>query len=43
MAEVELSYRMAPLVADYLRGAAGLALTSVPLIAFDPAWPVIWA
>lgn len=39
--EVELSYRMAPLVGDYLRGAAGLALTTVPLIAFDPAWPVM--
>jgi hypothetical protein len=37
---VDLAYRTAPLVADYLRGCAGLALAGIPLVATDPAWPV---
>lgn len=40
MNEVELAYRTAPLVADYLRAAAGVGLTVVPLVVMDPAWPV---
>jgi hypothetical protein len=37
---VDLAYRTAPLVADYLRACAGLALAGVPLVAADPGWPV---
>ena len=39
--EVELAYRTAPLVADYLRAGAGIALTVTPLVLMEPAWPVI--
>jgi hypothetical protein len=37
---LDLAYRTAPLVADYARAGAGLALAGVPLVAADPAWPV---
>src|SRR5688500_5568875 len=37
---IELAYRYAPLLADYCRAGAGLALAGIPLVALDPAWPV---
>lgn len=39
-ARVELSYRSLPLLADYLRGWAGLGLAALPLITMTPTWPV---
>ena len=38
--EVELAYRRLPLLADYFRGWAGLALAALPLITMTPTWPV---
>jgi hypothetical protein len=38
---VELAYRTVPLLADYLRGWAGLALAALPLVTMEPAWPVV--
>ena len=38
--EVELAYRRLPLLADYFRGWAGLALAALPLITMAPSWPV---
>jgi hypothetical protein len=38
---VELAYRTVPLLADYLRGWAGLALAAFPLVTMEPAWPVV--
>lgn len=40
MSEVELAYRTAPLVADYLRAAAGIGLSGIPLATMQPVWPV---
>jgi hypothetical protein len=37
---IELAYRYGPLLADYGRAGAGLALAGIPLVALDPAWPV---
>jgi hypothetical protein len=38
--EVVLAYRRAPLMADYFRAGAGLALSAVPLATMAPIWPV---
>jgi len=38
--EVVLAYRKVPLLADYFRAAAGLALATLPLVAMEPAWPI---
>lgn len=39
-AAVVLTYRTASLIGDYLRGAAGLGLTLVPLLTLAPTWPI---
>jgi hypothetical protein len=39
-ADVVLAYRKGPLLADYLRAAAGLALAGVPLVTMEPSWPI---
>lgn len=39
--EVQLAYRRLPLLADYLRGWAGLGLAALPLITMAPSWPVV--
>lgn len=41
LGEVELAYRTAPLIADYLRAGAGIGLTVIPLVVMEPAWPVV--
>jgi hypothetical protein len=38
--EITLGYRTLPLLADYLRGWAGLALAALPLMTMRPSWPV---
>jgi hypothetical protein len=38
--QIELAYRRLPLLADYFRGWAGLALAALPLITMTPTWPV---
>ena len=38
--QIELAYRRWPLLADYLRGWAGVALAALPLATMAPAWPV---
>ncbi|MFL5333777.1 MAG: hypothetical protein ACJ8H8_11490 [Geminicoccaceae bacterium] len=38
--EIALGYRTLPLLADYLRGWAGLALAALPLVTMRPSWPV---
>lgn len=38
--EIELAYRRLPLLADYFRGWAGIALAALPLITMTPSWPV---
>jgi hypothetical protein len=38
--DVELTYRNLPLLADYLRGWAGLSLATLPLLTMRPSWPV---
>lgn len=40
VSQVELAYRTAPLVADYLRAAAGIGLCAIPLATMQPVWPV---
>jgi hypothetical protein len=38
--EIELAYRRLPLLADYFRGWAGIALAALPLFTMAPSWPV---
>lgn len=38
--EAELSYRRTAMLADYLRGWTGLALSGLPLLTMRPIWPV---
>ena len=38
--EIVLGYRNLPLLADYLRGWAGIVLAALPLVMMRPSWPV---